>query len=367
MLKVLADRNLYRLSEFLPNEVELITYDPNVETPKVEGFDALFIRSVTKINRKSFNSFPARLTFIGTGSSGNDHVDRDLLKECGIHFVDAKGSNANVVAEYVVTSLILLSEKEKSILNAKIGIVGVGAVGSRVYELLTKLGHKTVLYDPPREQRDPVFKSASLDEVLNCDVITLHTPLVKTGSFSTYHWLDSTKLLHRKYLAVINAARGGVLDECAVMNAKKEGSIKHLVIDVWEHEPNFDTNFVDHCDIATPHIAGSSIQSKMNASRMLAKQFCNYFGLEFPKRVHSKKEVRPELGTIKNAHEVIAEIHPILTYDSLLRDLSRKNDKMNQFAKLRTDFPFRNEYSEIRIPNLSLSEHPILMKLGITN
>jgi erythronate-4-phosphate dehydrogenase len=367
LLKVLADKNLFKLSEFLPSQVDLVKYDPNQGPLDLTGFDALLIRSVTKIRKEFINGLPSSLKFIGTGSSGSDHVDKELLKKRDIHFADAKGSNANVVAEYVVTSLIALSKKNKDILKASIGIIGVGAVGTKVYELLDKLGHDTVLFDPPRETRDPNFKSSSIDEVLECDVLTFHIPLENEGDHPTFHWLDSSKLDNQRFLAVINAARGGVIDEQVVLEAKTDGRIDHLIIDVWENEPDINTEFTQHCDIASPHIAGSSIQSKLNASRMLAEQLCSYFELDTPIIKNSPKEILSISTKNSNEVDLITNIYPLLKYDSELRSILTSNDKNRLFAKLRTDFPYRNEYPYLRIPDINLDKFPVLKKLGITN
>lgn len=367
MIRILADQNLYKLSEFLPPQIDLVTYDPNIELPDLDGYDALLIRSVTKINNGILDKIPSSLKFIGTGSSGIDHVEAEEVQNRGIHFVDAKGSNANVVAEYVITALIILSEKNERILSSKIGIIGVGAVGSRVHELLLKLGHETVLYDPPREDREPGFTSSTIEDVLSCDVLTFHIPLEKNGELSTFHWLDETKLANRNYLAIINAARGGVIDEQAVLAAKMDGRIDSLVIDVWENEPDLNPSFLRHCDFATPHIAGSSIQSKKNASRMLGKELSNYFHLEMPKEELSPKEevlIQNELFTLP---VLLSRIHPLLQYDAKLRATISNENKQILFKQLRTDFPFRNEYSALRIPNLNFHKYPILEKLGIEN
>ena len=367
MTRILADKKLFKLSDFLPEEVDLIFFDPNVETPDMEGFDALLIRSVTKIQRNEFNKIPLSLKFIGTGSSGRDHVDENLLQENNIHFVDAKGTNANVVAEYVATSLITLSEEDENLLKARIGIIGVGAVGKKVNELLKNLDYETVLFDPPREKRDPKFKSVSLKEILDCEILTFHMPLHRKGIYSTYHWLDSSKLKDRKYLAIINTSRGGIIDENAVLISKLAGNIKFLISDVWENEPDLNSEFVSVCDIATPHIAGSSVQSKMNASKILALKICDFFELGSPKEVHhSKQEVyipNQKMGT----EDIILKLHPIIKYDSMLREIISKTEKESLFGKLRTDFPLRNEYSEITISNLDIYKYPILKKLGISN
>jgi erythronate-4-phosphate dehydrogenase len=363
LIRILADKNLYKLSDFLPVEVDLKFYDPNLNFPDLETFDAFLIRSITKIQKDNYKKISPTIKFIGTGSSGKDHVDEDLISKKGLHFVDAKGSNADVVAEYVATSLITLNKKDKRISKARIGIVGVGAVGSKVNELLQKLDYETVLFDPPRKIREPDFESVSLNKILNCDILTFHIPLNQNN----YHWFNSEKLAKQNYLAIINASRGGVVDERAVLKSKLEGKIDYIVSDVWENEPNLNIEFMQLCDIATPHIAGSSIQSKMNASKMLAEEVCNFFGLKSPIGMSKPKEKIYFKNLSITTEEIISEIHPLLVYDSKLRELSNNIKRETLFAKLRTDFPLRNEYTNIRIMNIDLCMHPILKKLGISN
>lgn len=367
MIRLLADQNLYQLSEYLPTQVELTTYDPNIGIPLLDGFDAWFIRSVTKINNQTIKEFPNELKFIGTGSSGTDHVDKSLFKENHIQFVDAKGSNANVVAEYVTTSLLMLADDDPEIFHACIGIIGVGAVGSQVNKLVKKLGFETKLYDPPRQKRESSFTSDSLDEVLNCEILTLHLPLEKKGDDPTYHWLDEKKLAGKSYKVIINAARGGVTDEDALLDAKKNGRVEYLVTDVWENEPLINAKFMAKCSIATPHIAGSSVQSKMNASKVLIEKLCSFYQLD----VHV-----PELSDIKILHglssnftlsSILNRCNPINEYDFELRKIADEPNLNELFARLRTDFPYRHEFGFIQIPDLRLEDFPLLKKLGLKN
>jgi len=365
LIKILADQNLYKLSDLIPKQVECDLFDPNIGLPDLNGFDALLIRSVTKIKKNRFSSLPPTLKFIGTGSSGRDHVDEELLKEHGIHFVDAKGSNANVVAEYVATALFILNEHDDKIAKSKIGIVGVGAVGEKVSELLNKLGFRTILYDPPREKWDHQFRSASLEDVLRCDILTFHVPLERDGQYATYHWLNDANLANRNFLAIINAARGGIVDEKAVMASRLKGCVQYLIFDVWENEPHFNPEFVNHCHIATPHIAGSSVQSKMNASKMLVEKLCTYFDIENRILCSTDRKLIQLENQSSSLEHILSECHPMLKYDELLKKISTSNQRHNKFAKLRTDYPFRYEYPAISIPNFYLEKFPILKKLGI--
>ncbi|MFV1884141.1 MAG: 4-phosphoerythronate dehydrogenase [Balneola sp.] len=367
MIKVIADQNLYRLEEFLPDEVELTTYDPNNGLPDTSGFEALLLRTVSKLTPESYPNIPSSLKFVGTGSSGTDHVDIEYLKSDQVHFADALGNNARAVAEYVMTGLLLWQEeKKKHLRDYSYGIVGVGKAGSAVAGILHDFGLKTVLYDPPRAERDPGFISATLDEVLNCDILTFHVSLSESGKYATRYWLDEKKLSDRNFELIINAARGGVIDEKAISEAMDSGSVKELIIDVWENEPDFDVEFANKAFIATPHIAGYSEQSKLNASKMVCEQLCHFFKLECPptENLYPTKEIKA--ANLKyTLRDWLLRLHPIKEYDAALRDLAQRHNKAALFQKLRTDRPYRYEYGFLRLEPGFLNGFDELKKLGV--
>lgn len=367
MIKVIADQNLYKLEEFLPGEVELTTYDPNNGLPDTTGFDALLLRTVSKLTPETYPNIPPSLKFIGTGSSGTDHVDIPYLESNNVHFADALGNNARAVAEYVMTGLLLWrEEKNKNLKDYTYGIVGVGKAGTAVAEILHDFGLKTVLYDPPRTERDPDFISATLEEVLNCDVLTFHVSLSESGKHATWHWLNERKLAGRNYELIINASRGGVIEEHAVKEGMDSCSIKDIIIDVWENEPDFDPEFAKRAFIATPHIAGYSEQSKLNASKMICEQLCQFFGLICPptKELYPYKKIKPA-NLSYSLRDLLLKLHPVKEYDAVLRDLSNRPDKIILFQKLRTDRPYRFEYGFLRLEPEFLNGFGDLKKLGV--
>lgn len=367
MIKVIADQNLYRLEEFLPEDVNLTTYDPNLGLPEISGFDALLLRTVSKLNERIFPEIPASLKFVGTGSSGTDHVDIEYLKSNGIEFADALGNNARAVAEYVMTALLLWREKNgKALSDFTYGIIGVGKAGSAVAQIFDCFGLKYTLYDPPRAEREPEFNSATLEEVLDCDVLTFHTPLSCTGKHPTLHWLDEEKLKNRSFELIINVARGGIIDEVAVSKAMDSDCVRNIIIDVWENEPDFNPDFANRAFIITPHIAGYSEQSKLNASMMICTKLCAFFGLKCPptKDLYLTKEQNPAHLNY-SFEELLLRLHPIKEYDASLRDLASRPDKATLFQKLRTDRPYRYEYTFLKLNAELLNEFEDLKRLGI--
>lgn len=368
MLKILADQNIYKLEEFLPKNIELISYDPANGIPDLSGFNALFVRTVSKIDRSVLPKIPSSLKLIGTGSSGSDHIDRDYFEQKGLRVVDAKGCNANAVSEYVITALLLWSiKRDKDLTRLSVGIIGFGETGSAVQRQCKKFGIDTICYDPPKQERESNFNSESLTDVLSCDILTFHVPLTKNGDNSTYHWLNTEKLKGNKFELIINASRGGVIDELALMEAIDNSSVKDIVIDVWEDEPDFNTALVEKAFIATPHIAGYSEQAKLNASKILVQKFVNIFDLRIP---NAEKLYTSKVLDIANLnyslYEMLLRLHPLREYDADIRDLCLRPDKAILFQKLRIDRPYRYEYPFIKLNKLNESSNETLQKLGVS-
>lgn len=373
MITVFADKYLYEIAAFLPDKVDLHFYDPEQGLPTDNSsMDALLIRTVTKINSDTWQGIPENLQFVGTGSSGTDHVDIPFLQSHDISFADAGGCNARSVAEYVAAALLLWADDQGIDLEKKsVGIVGVGHVGTEVNKLLAVLGVKTILHDPPRTERDPNFQSAKLSEVLSADILTFHTPLTQNGDHSTLHWLDKKKLEAGPFDLVINTARGGVIDEQALLSAYDTNTVQNFVLDVWEHEPAFDTVMARNAWIKTPHIAGYSIQAKLRASKMIAVALCKHFELFMPesgKNLLNARTGRVQIDDHENLDfsDLLNQLHPIRSYDRELEKLIElpEKEKSHRFNKLRAEYPLRNEFEYLSLSEELLERYPLLLKLG---
>lgn len=370
MITVFADQYLYQLSSFLPDSVDLRLYDPARGLPdRLREADALLIRTVNAISRNTLPDLPEKLSFIGTGSSGTDHVDQHYLREQGITFADAAGCNARSVAEYVATGLLLWSEQRNHRLqDLSVGIVGVGHAGSKVQEQLEELTITTVGYDPPREKRDTTFRSASLQDVLACDILTIHTPLTTGGPYLTKHWLDDQKLSDHNFQLVINAARGGVVDEQALLHQHQQGGVKDFILDVWEDEPEVRLASAEKAFLKTPHIAGYSVQAKQNASKFIADALIEHFGLQpvTVQEADSSQKIEIPADDLENLSEILLRVHPAGEYQKrLVQILDRHPDRRGErFNQLRAEFPLRHEFGHLLVPESSFERFPILEKLG---
>ncbi|MDR8389757.1 4-phosphoerythronate dehydrogenase [Aliifodinibius sp. S!AR15-10] len=373
MLTVFADQHLYKIREIAPTGINLHFYDPEEGFPsQLDQADALLVRTVTDINKKTLPNIPKNLKFVGTGSAGIDHIDTEYLASHGIEATNSAGCNARSVAEYVITALLLWGEQKNITLeNETIGIIGVGHVGQALQKMLDSLGWSYRLYDPPRSERNPSFESAELREVLDCSVLTFHTPLHEEGKHSTYHWLNQKKISGRRYKMVINTARGGVIDGQALMQAKASGRVEDMIIDVWENEPAFDDNVARTAFIATPHIAGYSIQAKFRATKMVVDQMVTHFGLDLPIASLNKKKEQITLPDQDydslSLPDLLTTIHPIKKYGCELNKLIgiESESKKTKFSRLRTSMPLRNEYAYLGLPAALIRSFPFLHKIGI--
>ncbi len=366
MINILADQHLYKLNQFNSPSLDVKLYDPTKPLPDLKGFNAWLLRTVTKVNEQTTPNIPASLTFIGTGSAGTDHLDENYLREKDIRVSNAKGCNANAVAEYVITALLLLREsKHCDFTKRKIGIIGVGAVGSAVEKILRSFGCELVLYDPPRSERESTFQSASFNEVLSCDILSLHVPYTEEGNYPTKYLLNHSELLKHSFDVVINTARGGVINEQSLLDAYRRKSVQHIIIDVWENEPEYNAELVQVCFIATPHVAGHSEQSKYLATKMIMDDLHTFLNISYSSTYKSNVQsivVEPSETSLTN---ILGACHPMIELDSALRRINDAPNRAALFAKLRTDRPYRFEYPFIRLKGIDLSNYPYLLQLGV--
>lgn len=366
-MKVLANRYLYQFRDHLPDSVELHLFDPGNRPDNIHKYDALFVNTTTRVNRETL---PERgnLRFIATGSSGTDHLDLDYLRSLGIKTVDAAGCNAKTVAEYVLTSILLFSESSGlPVRDQSVGIVGMGHVGSEVARLLERFDVPHIRYDPPKSERMENFSSAPFSEIKKCSIVTFHTPLVESGNHPTRHLLNRSWFRDKGYNLVINSARGGVIDESLVLEEMDKGRLKHAVIDVWENEPRFSSKVANRAMLATPHIAGYSVQSKRRATQMIIGEFCRHFEKEIPLQDRAEKHYPEMKDHYRSLREILLDLNPIGWYDQKLRGIASLPEDMKaaEFSKLRSESSLRHEYTSLFVDRRYLEKFPELQLLGV--
>jgi erythronate-4-phosphate dehydrogenase len=332
---------------------------PEITPSSIKDADVILVRSETKVDRDLLEGTAVR--FVGTATIGTDHVDLDYLLLKGIGFASAPGSNANSVAEYMVAALLEFSRRKSVTLRGKtLGVVGVGNVGSKVLRNARALGLQVLLNDPPLADASGDRKFLPLDALMDCDFITLHVPLTKEGPYPTYHLFDAKQLGRMKPGAVlINTSRGAVVDTDPLKSALRSGHLGGAILDVWEGEPDIDVDLVTMAEIGTAHIAGFSLDGKLNAVRMLFDAVCRHFGLEA-----AWKEIqylpRPAVEQIpaptvsakeETLRQLVLHCYDILHDDRELRNIISLPADMrpNYFRSLRSDYEVRREFSNYTV------------------
>lgn len=277
-MRVLIDKYVPFTRGKLPPEVEVAYLEPEEFTPRrVRDADALIVRTRTRCNAALLDG--SRVRFIATATIGFDHIDRDYCAAQGIRWTNAPGCNAGAVCDYVEEVLLRVVPTcfPQPATQLTLGVVGVGHVGSLVAAMARRLGYRVLRNDPP------LGIGVSLHEIAaQCDIITFHTPLVRNGQYPTYHLCDEGFLQAcRPGALIINAARGGIVDEQALVRSGHP-----CVIDTWEGEPHINRELLDYALLATFHIAGYSMQGKINATAHCLGELCRYFHLPVPDDCH---------------------------------------------------------------------------------
>lgn len=254
--------------------------------------DALIVRSVTKVDAALFSQHSP--SFVGSCTIGIDHIDAQYLEGRAIKWAHAPGCNAQSVVEYVTSSLNSLGYFDRDeisrLSSLSASVIGCGRVGSEVYAELLALGFDVTAYDPFLTS-SPFLRLVSLEQAMSADVVCIHTPLTTDGMHPTKGMIGKD-LLNRlpPHGMVVNAGRGGVIDEDALLTIARERRDLRWVIDVWSGEPKISAELMERVDISTPHVAGYSMDGKRNGSYMIYREFCDHFDLVGPPRDSSAAE-----------------------------------------------------------------------------
>lgn len=274
-MRIVADENIPLLDEFFAGFGEIRRLPGRaIDHAALADAELLLVRSVTRVDRALLAGGAVR--FVGTCTIGTDHLDLDYFQQAGIGWASAPGCNARGVVDYVLGSLLVLAEQQGVALPTRTyGVVGAGQVGARLVEVLRGLGWRVLVCDPPRQAAEG-GDFVSLEQLLaECDVLSLHTPLDRT----THHLLDAERLARLKPGAwLINASRGAVVDNAALRELLGCRGDLQAVLDVWEGEPQVDVELAGLCRIATPHIAGYSLDGKLRGTAQIYQAACRYFG-----------------------------------------------------------------------------------------
>ncbi|MBW6460352.1 MAG: 4-phosphoerythronate dehydrogenase [Bacteroidales bacterium] len=310
--------------------------------------DGLIIRTRTRCDATLLEGSPVR--FIATATIGHDHIDTAYCEARGIRWHDAPGCNANAVNQYMASALATLCFRQRYILkNKRIGIIGVGNIGAKIASLARILGMVPLLNDPPRERKEGPAGFVNLEEILETtDIISLHVPLNPEGADKTFHLAGEAffSRLQKKPL-LINTARGPVADTAAVKKAIRTGRISGYIADVWENEPALDLELLEMSNIATPHIAGYSVEGKANGTAACVRAASRHFGFGidnwYPENLPQPAIPLIKLETgAKSSEQLISEAI-LATYD-IMKDDAALRANPGAFEALRDHYPARREF-----------------------
>ena len=370
-MKIIADPNIPLLDTFEP--VGKVVRVPGREWTNdlVQGADIILTRSVTKVNADLLQN--SNVKFVGTATSGFDHVDTEYLDQQGICFSYCPGSNANSVAEYVLSAILAVVNPKQSLQELSVGVVGCGHVGGRVAELLRVIGITTILNDPPLKDQTGSDQYRSLEEALSADIVTLHTPLILEGQYPTKNLISDQQLqMMKPDVILINAARGGVVDEAALLKRMAVNPQMKTVIDCWENEPAVNHDLLRNVTLATPHIAGYSYDGKVKATKMLYESVGEFLGRSLvwvaPDEVIKQCDQHERGNDFSYLRELVFSCYDIRIDDHEMRQLLPlpKDEAKKVFDQMRKDYRVRNEFDKTEVESVArLPEHSIILnRLG---
>lgn len=346
-----AEESLAPLGEVRAVAAEKLSAD------RLRDATALVVRSVTRVDDALLDGTSVR--WVGTATAGQDHVDRRALRRRGIRFASAPGANAESVGDWVISALLELAlRRETPLRGLAVGVVGVGQVGRRLVPRLAALGLTVWQNDPPRQRRaeragrpHPFLPFSRVVE--RSDILTLHVPLVREGPDRTVALVDAAVLDRmRPGSWLLNASRGSVVDGGALLAALHRGAGPSAVaLDTWEGEPRPDRALVARADLATPHVAGYAIDSKVEANRRVAGALARFLGVPEPPHPGSRTipviltpgpvgDPRDPLASERRLAELARRAYPILEDDRRLRAALPDG-----FEGLRTGYPERRLFS----------------------
>jgi len=363
-MKIIADKNIPFLKGIAESFGD-VTYLPGQDFTKenIRDADTLIVRTVTHFGQENLQDSAVRL--ICSATIGYDHIDTGYCEQHGIEWHNAPGCNSGSVQQYIASALITIARKKSFSLKGKtIGVVGVGNVGKKVTSIAEILGMRVLKNDPPRQEAEQSDEFVDIETIKReADIITFHTPLIRSGKYPTYYLADKNFFASLgKKPVIINSARGAIIDTLAIKDAIRDNLISGAIIDCWESEPQIDLEYMRMVDVATPHIAGYSADGKANATRMSLESLARYWQL-------SDKPIKDiKVPLIENSIIDYRELKSdnaieniILKTYNLLDDHNHLINDPSQFNSLRSNYPLRREYFAYTVQGVDNKRNEVLL------
>ena len=367
-MKIVADKDLFQVQTLFSELGELVLIPGReIKNHHLLRADALIVRSTTIVSEQLLVG--TSLKFIGSATSGTDHIHLDFLNEKNIAFANARGCNVNAVTDYCLAAISAIQgDKIFDKGEPKVGIIGNGMIGSQLARKIRSLNWTVLVNDPP--QRNLKLSATndvtyySLNELTECNIISLHVPLVLSGAHSTKNLIGKEFLCSLPESTIlINTSRGGVVDEDALLEVMLERKDLILVMDVWKNEPRCNESLIDLAYIATPHIAGYSNKAKENASQQMLAALAGFFGLQTcsPKYLDSDISSPLILNDIEDHVSAIRKVFPIKDVSTRFKNSRSGKEACNEnesFDNLRKELNKRQEFCMYSMPK-SISEESV--------
>ena len=365
-LTIVADSNIASLDEFFNastlgqetkrtvNIIAVAGRDINARLLAELQPDVLLIRSVTPVGEPLLADNKS-VKFVGSATIGTDHVDQDYLAARNITFANAAGCSKHSVAQYVLTAMLTLRPQywQQSMQSLTLGIIGLGNIGSTLAQYAYDLGWQVLGYDPLLPASN--INNASLAQVLNqSNVISLHVPLTDkkdntnpNGSdYPTWYLIDKNALdAMPSETLLINSARGPVINaQDLVADIERTG--RQVVLDVFEYEPEISEQLLSKLAIATPHIAGYTVEGKLRGTQIIYDALCEKLAVSPVQSMHTLLPLNMFLWSELKAHpERLIKFYDIMQDDAALRSkLADGQVKGIDFDQLRRDYHLRREW-----------------------
>ena len=278
-----------------------VVYDPSLADDRerllaaVQEADAVIVRNRTVVDEELLDAAPS-VRVIGRLGVGLDNIDLDACSARDVSVKPATGANVDAVAEYVITAVLMLTrgtfEATADVVDGRwprtestglevrgrtLGLVGYGAIAQRVATMAAALGMRVIAHDPYLADDDPAWSDVGRvalgDLIEEADAVSVHVPLTA----STSNLIGEAEIARLDDRAVlVNTARGGVVDEAAVVAALRAGRLRGAALDVFRTEPVSEDSGGLFADVPhlflTPHIAGITEESNVRVSDMIAAE-----------------------------------------------------------------------------------------------
>ncbi len=355
-LHIIADSNIWGANHAFQTlagfDVVLDILEHQAITPqRLQHADILLVRSSSQVNASLLKGSPVR--FVGTATIGDDHIDQLYLQENNIAFASAAGSSTASVVEYMLAALYRLEQHNHLVFkHDTLGIIGVGRIGSLLEKACLNLGLKTLCNDPPRAKQEKLQHFKDLDYLLqHADILTLHTPLLTTKNNNTRHLLNKSNIEKFQGRGIINVGRGACLDNQALLLWLNQQPQRFAILDCWEGEPAIHLKLLQHPQvyIATPHIAGHSLDGKAANTQFVYNALCAFLNIKptWDKQQQLPPIIPPQISEDISKSQLSALLYPIMQDTSKMKDAGKQSDSFQQWFKTyRRHYPVRRSWEK---------------------